>query len=190
MKHPIIVGPETVAEENKILLGERMQKQRGASGIEMVVVIFVGLLILIAAMAWWSKLTGSAKNSGELENVTSMQTNIQTLKTASGYGPSGSNLIPVLINSDGIPSSMQKNGNTVFNVWGGAVTAVSTGMGFTHTYAGVPDSSCIFLATKAPLTSAMTLKINGGSPLSGEVDSISATAACTAGTNTLAWSGR
>ncbi|WP_158547280.1 MULTISPECIES: type 4 pilus major pilin [unclassified Pseudomonas] len=190
MKHQISVGRATVGDQEKTLLGERMRKQRGASGIEMVVVIFVGLLILLAGMVWWPKLTGSQKNSSELENITTIQTNILTLKTASGFGPSGSNLIPSLITSDGIPTSMQKTSTTVFNSWGGAVTAVSTGMGYTNSVAAVPDSSCIFLATKVALTNAMTLKINGGSALSGEVDSITATSACNAGSNTLAWSGR
>lgn len=184
------MGRSTVGNAKVTKLGDQKRGQRGITGIEMVVIIFVGLLLLIAGMNWWSKLTGGAKNSGELENITSVQTSIQTLKTASGYGASGSNLIPVLINGGGIPSTMQKTTTTVFNVWGGSVTAVSTGVGYTHSYTSVPDSNCIFLATKVPLGDSMSLKINGGSTLTGEVDSITATAGCNAGSNTLAWTGR
>ncbi len=180
----------TVDNEKIRPLGERSVKQRGASAIEMVVFLFVSMLLLIAALVWWPKLTGSASNQSELENVTSIQTNIRMLKTASGYGPSGSNLIPVLINGDGIPETMQKTATTVFNSWGGAVTAVSTGMGYTHTIAGVPDASCIFLASKGPQNNSTSLKINGGASLTGEIDAITASANCTAGSNTLAWSGR
>jgi len=165
-------------------------KQRGASAIELVVYLFVAMLILIAAMVWFNKLTTNANNQGELENVTSLLASTRTLKTSSGYGAANTNLLPVLVKAEAVPDSMQKSGNTVFNVWGGAVTVVSTGTGYTLTYAGVPASNCTFLAAKSPKSTTSSLSINGGAGSTAEVTSTAADTACSAATNTLAWSGR
>lgn len=165
-------------------------KQRGASAIELVVYLFVAMLILIAAMVWFNKLTTNANNQGELENITSLLASTRTLKTSSGYGASNTDLLPVLIKGEAVPDSMQKSGNAVFNVWGGAVTVVSTGTGYTLTYAGVPASNCTFLAAKSPKSSASSLSINGGTASTGEVTATAADTACSTDSNTLAWSGR
>lgn len=177
--------------EQSSKLGRRSPKQGGFGALEVMIAIFVGIFAVIGAIAWNSKLTNTANNNDELQNVSSLITNTRQMKTQSGYGTSGTNLIPVLLAADGIPENMQKTGTTVFNVWGGAVTNVSTGTGYTLTYAGVPDSNCIFLASKSANSEALSVKINGGTAIVGEVTSIAATAACTAGTtNTVSWSGR
>lgn len=171
-------------------LGHRSHKQGGFGALEVMIAIVVGLFAIIGAIAWYSKLTNTSNNNEELQNISSIITNTRQLKTQSGYGPTGTNLIPVLIAGEGIPENMQKSGGTVSNVWGGAVTNVSTGTGYTMTYAGVPDSNCIFLASKSANSNSMSVRINGGTAITGEVTAIAATSACTSGTNTLSWSGR
>ncbi|MEE9681879.1 type 4 pilus major pilin [Pseudomonas moraviensis] len=171
-------------------LGRRSPKQGGFGALEVMIAIAVGIFAIIGAIAWYSKLTNTSNNNEELQNVSSLITNTRQLKTQSGYGPTGTNLIPVLIAGEGIPENMQKSGSTVSNLWGGAVTNVSTGSGYNMTYAGVPDSNCIFLATKSANSNSLTIRINGGTAITGEVTSIAATSACTSGTNTLSWSGR
>lgn len=171
-------------------LGPRSPKQGGFGALEVMIAIAVGIFAIIGAIAWYSKLTNTSNNNEELQNVSSLITNTRQLKTQSGYGPTGTNLIPVLIAGEGIPENMQKSGSTVSNLWGGAVTNVSTGSGYNMTYAGVPDSNCIFLATKSANSNSLTIRINGGTAITGEVTSIAATSACTSGTNTLSWSGR
>jgi type II secretory pathway pseudopilin PulG len=171
-------------------LGDRSVRQAGFGALEIMIAIVVGFFAVIGAIAWNSKLTNTANNQSEIENVSSIITNIRQLKTSSGYGASGTNLIPILITNEGIPETMQRTTSTVFNVWGGAVTSVSTGTGYTLTYAAVPDSNCIFLATKSSNSNAMSLRINGGTAIVGEVSAIAANSACTGSTNTLAWSGR
>ncbi|WP_440057901.1 type 4 pilus major pilin [Pseudomonas fragariae (ex Marin et al. 2024)] len=167
-----------------------LKHQRGASTIEVVIFILIGVLILVAGLTWFPKLLGSWSNSNELENITSILGTTQTLKTASGYGSSGTNLVTTLLANDGIPETMQKNAGVVYNSWGGSVTVTSTGMGWTVTYNGVPAANCIFLATKGPANNTNSLKINGGSAIKGEVTAAAATTGCSADSNSLAWSGR
>ncbi len=165
-------------------------KQQGLNLVEVAIALFLGLLVLLGVYGLYQNANNTASNQSELENVTSLITSIRTLRTASGYGASGTNLIPVLINSGGIPGSMSVSGTTVTNSWSGAVTAVSTGAGFTLTYGDVPKPNCNTLATKAPNARTMSLSINGGTAISGEVSSTAANSGCSADANTLAWSGR
>lgn len=171
-------------------IGRRSPKQGGFGALEVMIAIVVGIFAVIGAMAWNSKLTNTANNNDELQNISSLITNTRQLKTQSGYGTTGTDLIPVLLRSDGIPENMQKSTTGVFNVWGGAVTNISTGTGYTLTYASVPDSNCIFLASKSAYSNALSIRINGGTAVAGEITSIAASAACTAGTNSVSWSGR
>lgn len=164
--------------------------QRGMGIIEMLIIIFISILILAGGMAWWTSLTTKQTNQAELENVSSLMASVRMLKTASGYGSSGTDLIPVLINGAGVPGSMQKTSSAVYNSWGGAVTATSTGIGYTLTYAAVPAASCVFLASKAASDSTQSLSINGGTAVTGEITAATANTSCNSSSNSLAWSGR
>lgn len=184
------VQTENVCASKKTLLGLRSSKQAGFGALETMIAIVVGLVTVLGAVAWYSKLTNTANNNSEIENVSSLITNTRQLKTSSGFGASGTDLIPILVKNEGIPETMQKTTTTVFNVWGGAVTNVSTGTGYTLTYAAVPESNCIFLATKSTNSKSLSLRINGGTAIVGEVTAIAANTACSGASNTLAWSGR
>lgn len=190
-KYPVACNPVCVTNTNQSApLGQRIQSQRGAGAIELLVFLFVSIIVVIAGVAWWNSLTMKANSQSELENVTHLMSNIRSLKTSSGYGASSTNLLPILVNGGGIPETMQQTANTVNNIWGGAVTVLSTGTGYTLTYAGVPAPACIFLATKAPNNALSSVKINGGQALAGEVGAIAASGGCTTDSNTLAWSSR
>lgn len=171
-------------------LGHSSKTQGGFGTLDMLIALVIGLLAVIAAMAAMSKLTSSQNNNDELSNISSLITNTRVLKTSSGYGSSGSDLVPSMINSGGIPDLMQRSTSEVFNAWGGAVTIVSTGTGFTMTYSDVPKDSCIILATKAAGSRAMSTSINGGAPITGEVTTAQADSGCSQETNTLTWSTR
>jgi type II secretory pathway pseudopilin PulG len=165
-------------------------KQEGFGALEVMIALMVSALVIIGAVLWYPKLVYNRNNSNELENLSSLTTNTRQLKTSSGYGASGANLVPALIASGGVPDGMQQSGGAVFNVWGGGVTAVSTGTGYTITYAGMPIRNCIFLATNGASSSAITTSLNGGTAITGEVTSAAATAGCTSATNSISWSGR
>ncbi|HCE9846023.1 TPA: pilus assembly protein PilX, partial [Pseudomonas aeruginosa] len=67
---------------------------------------------------------------------------------SSGYGSSGTNLIPSLIAINGVPKNMSVSSGVVYNVYGGSVTVSSTGMGFSITTSKLPKDACITLGTK------------------------------------------
>lgn len=179
-----------VSTSSKHKKAGRRLKQGGFGALEIFVALGIGILAVLGALAWKSKLDNSSNNQVESENIASLIANTKQLKTASGYGASSTNLVPLLINFEGVPGNMSKSGVTITNVWGGSVTLISTGAGFTLTYADVPTANCIFLATQASPGYGSTLRINGGSAMTGEVTSSVANAACTSSTNSLAWSGR
>lgn len=183
-EHPSI-GRSVVRVQNV----STFRKQAGFGALEVMIAIIVGLFAILGAVAWYSKLSTTSNNQTELENVSSLITNIRTLRTSSGYGTVGS-LNTVLVSTNGIPETMRTSGSNVYNAWDGAVTAASTGAGYTLTYASVPAAGCIFLATKSPSSSATSLKINGGTAINGEVTQTAAAAGCSTDTNTLVWSGR
>ncbi|MCX2694507.1 type 4 pilus major pilin [Pseudomonas sp. DCB_CB] len=165
------------------------KNQVGAmSAIEMALIIAVGVVALYAAVAYGPKLWASSDNSRELENISSLVTNVRNLKTVSGYGASGTNLVPQLITAGAVPGPMTISGTTIINTWGGVVTIVSTGYGFTVTAPSIPATGCIFLATKFAATGSVTTKINSGTAVSGEVTSAAATTGCNGATNTIVWS--
>lgn len=184
---------EVTAVQNpaKTKLGHlKGNKQAGFGALEVMLALGVGLLVVIGAIAWKSKLDNSGNNQAEVENIASLISNIKQLKTASGYGASETDLIPLLISSEGVPGNMAKTASTVNNTWGGSVSLSSTGSGYTLTYAGVPTANCVFLSTQANNGNGMSLRINGGAAITGEVTSAAAGAACSSASNSLAWSGR
>lgn len=164
------------------------KNQAGAfSAIEMALTLAVGVVALYAAVAYGPKLWASSDNARELENVSSLVTNVRNLKTVSGYGASSANLVPQLIAAGAVPGTMTISGTTIINTWGGSVTIVSTGYGFTVTAPSLPATACVFLATKFAATGSVTTKINSGTAVSGEITSSAATTECSSASNTIVW---
>lgn len=184
------VAMKPVEVKKPVPLGQRSAKQGGFGALEVLIALVIGMFIVIAAVGWMTKLSNTANNNDELSNISTLITNTRMLKTSSGYGPSGTDLIPILIKSGGIPDIMQRTDTTVSNVWDGAVTMVSSGPSVTLTYAKIPEASCIFLATKAAGSGSVTTSINGGTAIVGEVTAVDASTSCSGEDNTVAWSGR
>ncbi|WP_350337589.1 type 4 pilus major pilin [Pseudomonas aeruginosa] len=113
--------------------------------------------------------------------------NARALKTSSGYGSSGTNLIPSLIAINGVPKNMSVSSGVVYNVYGGSVTVSSTGMGFSITTSKLPQDACITLATKIAKNTFEQTKINSGSAITGEVTTAAATQACSSDSNSITW---
>jgi hypothetical protein len=100
----------------------------------------------------------------------------------------------MLIKAGQVPADMPVDAGTgaIANAWGGAVTVTGTGRSFILTFAGVPASACVRLATMqlgtGPLGGGLAdLSINGRSqslPLSVNA----AVGACApTGGNAIAW---
>lgn len=165
-------------------------KQTGFGALEVMIALMIGALVIIGAVAWYQKLTTSQNNSDELSNLSSLTTNIRQLRTISGYGTSGVNLVPILINAGGIPDNMTVTAGVPYNAFGGAVSIQSTGLGFTITYAGLPAENCIFLATKGASSNTTQTKINGGGLVTGEISASAASTGCSTASNSVAWTAR
>lgn len=168
------------------MMRSRRNKQSGFMSIDALGwTIFAVIVLGFVAAAVWKVLTGT-DSTIELSNVTALMSNTKQLKTRTGYGPSGTDLMPSLIAIDGT-GGMSVSGATVTNQYNGAVTLVSNGMTYTLTSTNYPKSACIALSTKAAKDTLTTTKINGGSAISGEVQTAAATTACSGDTNTLSW---
>lgn len=162
-------------------------KQAGSSNMEMLFYLILAALVVGGAIALGLKLFNKQTNNGEQSNVANLIVNTRALKGSQGYGTNGANLIPQLIVTDGIPDGLTNSSGAIYNSWNGTVTLTSTGPAFVLTYSGIPQDSCVSLATKVAKTRAYSTKINSGTAVVGEVDSATASTNCSATTNTIAW---
>ncbi|NNJ17006.1 pilus assembly protein PilX [Pseudomonas putida CSV86] len=163
-----------------------VKKQDGFLSIDgvfwlMLIAIALGFILW---MGW--KMVGNSDVAIEQSNVSSLIANTKKLKGSTGYGASGQNLVPSLINIEGT-GSMGISGTSLVNQWNGSVTVVSNGMTFTITEANVPKSGCITLATKVAKDKQTSTVINGGTATTGEILASSASTSCSNDANTIAW---
>ncbi|AZC83960.1 MULTISPECIES: type 4 pilus major pilin [Pseudomonas] len=161
-------------------------KQRGFLSIDgvfwmMLIAVALGFILW---MSW--RMIGNSDVTIEQSNISSLIANTKKLKGSTGYGTSGQNLVPSLINIEGT-GSMGISGTNLVNQWNGAVTVASNGMTFTITEANVPKSGCITLATKVAKDKQTTTTINGGSATTGEILATAASTSCSSDSNTIAW---
>ncbi|HBN8268386.1 TPA: pilus assembly protein PilX [Pseudomonas aeruginosa] len=164
------------------------KKQAGFGAIEMIVVLIIVIGLLALAASRWDTLFGSNEAAEEISNVNMLMAGTKNLKTSSGYGASGTNLVPALIKAGAVPKNMTVTSGALYNTWGGAVTVVSTGTGFTVASAAVPEGVCLTLATKLARGGVYSTKINSGTAIVGEVTQAAATTGCSSATsNSLTW---
>lgn len=162
------------------------KNQRGFLSIDAVMWIML-ITIALGFIAWigW-KMLGSSDAAIEQSNIATIISNAKKLKGSSGYGATGTNLVPSLIAIDGT-GSMGVSGNNLTNQWNGAVTLVSSGMTFTLTESSLPKAACITLASKIAKDKQTTTSINGGTKTVGEVLPAVATTSCNSDTNSISW---
>ncbi|MCD0253117.1 pilus assembly protein PilX [Xanthomonas campestris pv. campestris] len=161
-------------------------QQAGFNLLEMMIVLVV--IIIAVAVAAANIFGATSKNdvAQDVQGIGSLQANTKTTRGSGGYGAAGADLIPTLIALGAIPKTLTLTGTTVTNTWGGSVTVVSTGAGFTITSQGVPKAACIEEAAKLS-RGAATTKVGAAAAVNGEVSIAAATASCSADTNTIAW---
>ncbi|MRK19099.1 type 4 pilus major pilin [Pseudomonas sp. JG-B] len=82
---------------------------------------------------------------------------------------------------------MSVTGGALFNAFGGSVTVVSTGIGFTITSADLPKKACVNAAKGIGRGAQFSTRINAGTAIVGEVTSAAATTGCSTDDNTIAW---
>ncbi len=163
--------------------------QKGFTALELIVVLIVGMGIIALAASKMDLLFGKANVFEEISNLNIMFANIKNLKTSSGYGKAGANLVPQIISTKGLPQNMSVVDNVPRNLWGKAVTITSTGAGFSISYAGVPQDACIKLATQANRGGAFaSVTVNNAAAVAGEYSSAQASTDCRSSkANILTW---
>lgn len=166
----------------------KRQKQRGFLSIEAIIVIVVVLALLGLGASKFDMLGSNADATEELSNVQSLFANTKSLKTSTGYGATGADLVPALIATKSVPKNMTISSGALYNLHNGTVTVVSNGTTFTLSENSIPAEACIKLATKISRAGTFaSTKINSNTATTGEVSSAVAAAQCTGATNTVAW---
>ncbi len=156
-----------------------MKKQDGFTAVELIVVLIVGLGIIALAAGKMDMLFGNSNVSEEVSNLNTLLANTRSLKTASGYGASGTDLTAQLVAVNGVPRNMTVTSGVLYNLWGGKVLVASTGTGFAVTPQGVPQEACIKLATKISKVGIFSsITINANSAIASEIPTATATTQC------------
>lgn len=186
--HPIH-EPLKLTKERSMSTTQRTSRptQGGFVSIEMIIVLIIIAIGVGLGLAAAAGMFSSSNANEEQRNISVIAANARALKTSSGYGSSGTNLIPSLIAINGVPKNMSVSSGVVYNVYGGSVTVSSTGMGFSITTSKLPQDACITLATKIAKNTFEQTKINSGSSITGEVTTAAATQACSSDSNSITW---
>lgn len=160
---------------------------KGFTVMEVLIVLLIAAFIIALVGPRIVKLFGRSEVTFETQNIADLTANTKGLRDRGSYGAAGTDLVPSLIANDGLPESLTNTAGVITNSWGGKVTVVSTGIGFTLTYtAPMPQAACITLATKLSNSAINTTKINAAAAITGPVTQAQATADCAAGTaNTI-----
>nr|WP_260630532.1 type 4 pilus major pilin [Pseudomonas aeruginosa] len=159
------------------------KKQARFGAIEMIVVLIIVIGLLALSASRWHTLFGSNEPAEEISNVNMVMAGTKNLKSSSGYGASGTNLVPALIEAGAVPKNMTVTSGAPYNTWGGAVTVVSTGTAFTVAYAAVAEGVCLTLASKLARGGVYSTRIDSATAIIGEVTEAAATAGCSSGTS-------
>lgn len=166
----------------------RNRKQAGFLSIEAIAVVFFIVVGLALAASRTDMLGGGSEASEEVSNIQTLYTNTKALKGSGGYGASGTDLTSQLVTNGGVPKSMSVVSGVIYNSFGGTVTVVSTGVGFTITSNAVSGSACNKAATKISRGGAFySTKIGANAAVVGEVTAAVASTQCASSNNTLAY---
>jgi len=164
------------------------KRQYGMTLIEMLVVLIIIIIIIAAAAARIGGVFGKNEISEEVTNLNTLIVTTKTLRSNGGYGASGTNLVPTLIATNGVPKTMSIVSGAIKNAWDGTVAVASTGAGFNITAPSVPSDACIELANKVSRGGAVSTKINSNAAVTGEISTITATTQCNSATgNTIVY---
>lgn len=166
--------------------------QKGLTIIEVMIALVVAIAIWAMATGRMSMLFGRSDVTTEQGNMTTLMSNARELKTISGYGATGTNLVPTMISRGYVPDNMSVVGGIIYNVWGGAVEISSLGIKYSVKFNAVPKEACNALATKSNTgTQFSSLQVNSAAAVIGEYTSAKAATDCSADlTNTLTWTSR
>lgn len=153
--------------------------QAGANLLELLIFIVLGLVILLGSVSIYKMSSANSKETTATNQIIATQIGYRSAYAGqSSYGTGD------ITDAKNLPSDVKVSGTTVTNSWNGAVTITGATSLFTITWAGVPDGSCAKLAILN--ADWQSVAING-STQTLPVTTANAKLACTAGTNTIAY---
>lgn len=165
-----------------------LRRSRGFTLIEMLVVVAIVAVIAAFAAGRIGGFGTAQKVSNHIVQVSSLIANTKQLRSSTGYGAAATDLVPTLIKSGLVPSGMQVSGSTIKSPFGGTVTVVSTGNGYTVTDPTIPQDACIQVLPKISQSGVVSTKVGTSTAITGEVDAATATTNCANATaNSVAW---
>lgn len=164
------------------------RKQKGFTLIEIMVAVAI-IAIGLSALAWAINKAFSGNDiKDESAAITKLMAAVPDLRTTSGYGASGSNLVPALIAQNEIPTTWPVVAGVPQNSWGGTIAVTSNVSNVRISSSGMSQEACNKLAVKLSRgANFQTTKINASTDIPGEVTPAQAQAQCVAGTNTIVW---
>lgn len=150
--------------------------------VGLIVTVAAVLLLLVAVLHAGSSGMQSSKASNAAAELAQMELGVQGLYSAQASFSSLTNTVALDAGTSVVPSSMDNGAGGIINEWGGTVTLAGNGSTFTITEAGIPQSACAVLATKA--TNPLSVAVNG-SVLTSPIDVGKVTADCSSASNSL-----
>jgi hypothetical protein len=161
--------------------------QRGLTLLEGLAWMALAGVVVAGALAMNAKGWLGSKEQKEITHISAIVSGTKQLQSVSGYGSSGTNLVPALISAGLVPADMTVSGTTIVNRYGGTVTVVSTGLGYTVTDPSLPAATCMSLARQISQVDGLTTKIGSGTAITTAVDTATAQTQCSGTTNTVAF---
>lgn len=166
------------------------RKQQGLTLLEGLVWLALFGIVIAGVAMFINRSFNSNDMKDEQTALTSVMTSLPEIKSSSGYGTSGTNLVPQLIAMDAIPAQWSVQSGVPYNAWGGTVSITSNGPTVTITATQIPKDACVKMAPRLSKGSNFqTTKIGSNTAITGEVTSAQATSQCGA-SNTIAWTTR
>lgn len=166
------------------------RKQQGLTLLEGLVWLALAGIVIAGVAAFINRSFNSSDLKDEQTALTSIMTALPELKSSSGYGASGTNLVPQLIATDAIPDQWSVQSGVPYHAWGGTVAVTSNGPTVTITATQIPQDACVKMVPRLSKGSNFqTTQIGSNAAITGEVTSATATTQCGA-SNTIAWTTR
>lgn len=176
-------------KEFKMINNHKMiKREKGVTLLEVLAVVIIGILIVVGAFTLYGSAQDKQRESDVMTSLLTLQTNVRDLfYGVNDYsGGEEGDLNSVIIASGGAPSTFVKGSGDTRELVSPfdttqPVTITGEGSEFSIAIAGVPQSSCVSLATRNG--SFLRVKV-GGKEVTSAAD---AADQCSAGSNTVTY---
>lgn len=163
------------------------RRQAGIGALEYIGIALFFVVVLGGVLARSALLSFTNNNVAENGAISALWQSIKAnVKSSAGYGATGTNLIPVLNDTNGLPANLTYDGTNLENTYGQAYAITSTGMGFQISDPGITKADCIKIVVQQASNGNWNAGITvNGAVLTGAVATATAQTNCSAAANTI-----